>query len=76
MGDGTGLETIQLIKLVFEGNKADEVEYVIVLRGCLALFIHHEGVLASERVMGDTDDLRVANRMTLLPRGETSSESA
>ena len=76
MGDGTGLETIQLIKLVFEGNKADEMEDVIVLRGCLALFIHHKGILASKRVMGDADDLRVANRMTLLPRGETSSESA
>ena len=76
MRDWTCLEAIQLIKLVFEGNKADEVEYVIVLRGCLALFIHHEGVLTSERVMGDADDLRVANRMTLLSRGETSSESA
>ena len=61
MGDGTCLEAIKLIKLVSEGYKADEVEDVIVLGGCLALFIHHEGVLTSERVMGDADDLRVAN---------------
>ena len=57
MGDGTSLEAIQLIKLVLEGYKADEVEDVIVLGSCLALFIHHEGVLSSERVMGDADDL-------------------
>ena len=61
MGDGTCLEAIKLIKLVSERYKADEVEDVIVLGGCLALFIHHEGVLTSEGVMGDTDDLGVAN---------------
>ena len=57
MGDGTCLEAIQLIKLVLEGYKADEVEDVIVLGSCLALFIHDEGVLSSEGVMGDADDL-------------------
>ena len=61
MRDWTCLEAIQLIKLVFEGNKADKVEDVVVLRGCLALFIHHERVLSSEGIMSDADYLRVAN---------------
>ena len=76
MGDGACLEAIQFIESVSEGYKADEVEDIIVLRGSLALFIHDEGVLSSEGVMGDTDDLRVANRMAFLSRGETGTELA
>ena len=61
MRDWTCLEAIQLIKLVFEGYKADKVEDVVVLRGSLAFFVHHERVLSSEGIMSDADDLRVAN---------------
>lgn len=66
MGDRTTLQTIKFVKSIFEGDKADEMEDIVVLGRRLRLLFHNEGILSSEAIVGHSDHFGVANRVTFL----------
>lgn len=76
MGDGRGLQAVELVEHAVDRRVRDEVEHVLGLGGALLLRLVGEGGAAGEAVVHLADEVRVAEGLAAELGGQLDGELA